>query len=410
VYDKAAGAWRKGVIDEGEPAKYPWHGYGQFKMLLRTRPRAAGVASMKALQAIALLLLTPACIWDSDTLRDELQSNPDSFDLITGQFPHHGKGYYEHRVRRLTEELKQHPEDVIRRNDLGVALLKLGRFDESLAEFERIEEIEPGRYETLANLGVLYKKRGEFDKAVDRLERALAMRPEGHLGIGDYYVRLARYLQQQDAPPQKSFLGYSYERFTAIGGPRAEEFELDFEMIYERMPKLVEADRTFADGMLVLGDVFARQRDLNFALWAYVRAEMLGHPNPSVVRARIDAIFAHWKEAQAFRPIHVEDPAAGVAAIRSDLERAGQWIQAFERVETELVALHGEIDFNTVTAEMERRGIQKFVPPNRGVSFSPVASLRSHWLVWVLLVIGMTTIALAAVKFLRTQRRRLRAA
>ena len=32
-----------------------------------------------------------ACIWDTDTLRDELRMQPGLFDLITGQFPHHGK-------------------------------------------------------------------------------------------------------------------------------------------------------------------------------------------------------------------------------------------------------------------------------------------------------------------------------
>lgn len=40
------------------------------------------------------------CALDSDTLRDEVNAKSDLYDLVTGQFPHHGEAYYQERVRR----------------------------------------------------------------------------------------------------------------------------------------------------------------------------------------------------------------------------------------------------------------------------------------------------------------------
>ena len=36
-------------------------------------------------------------------MADELRSSPNVFDLITGQFPHHGEAYYGLRIERLSK-------------------------------------------------------------------------------------------------------------------------------------------------------------------------------------------------------------------------------------------------------------------------------------------------------------------
>ena len=132
---------------------------------------------------------------------------------------------------------------------------------------------------------------------------------------------------------------------------------------------LIRADRTFADGVFMLGDLL-RWRHLNLALWAYVRARKLGHPRPHVIEDRIDGIFKHWRETVArsgWGTKSVEDQGKALAAIEADLDRAADWLKQFEAVEAELVAAGGEVDFDAVSAEMKRRGITKMRPPERGV-------------------------------------------
>ena len=71
-----------------------------------------------------------ACLWDSDTIRDEIQARPSLFELVTGHLPHHGTAYYEARVDRLEPKRDRSREET---NDLAVALIRLGRFDEAAA-------------------------------------------------------------------------------------------------------------------------------------------------------------------------------------------------------------------------------------------------------------------------------------
>jgi len=82
----------------------------------------------------AIISLSPvlifACLWDSDTIRDEIQARPSLFELVTGHLPHHGTAYYEARVDRLEPKRDRSREET---NDLAVALIRLGRFDEAAA-------------------------------------------------------------------------------------------------------------------------------------------------------------------------------------------------------------------------------------------------------------------------------------
>ena len=101
-----------------------------------------------------------ACMWDSNTIRDELNTqNVSLFHLITGQFPHHGQAFYEQQAREAQSDLAKNPKDTKALNNLGAAYTKLGKYDEALQQFQTIENIEPGKYETTSNLGVLHNRR-----------------------------------------------------------------------------------------------------------------------------------------------------------------------------------------------------------------------------------------------------------
>ena len=76
---------------------------------------------IRQLVVIALVLFSvgaEACIWDSDTLRDESIAHPSWFDILIGQFAHHGEPYYRERIERLTAKGALSEAE---RNDLAVA-------------------------------------------------------------------------------------------------------------------------------------------------------------------------------------------------------------------------------------------------------------------------------------------------
>ena len=143
--------------------------------------------------ALVTAVIGMACVWDSDTLHDEMQTEADTFDLITGQFPHHGKAYYEARITRTLARLERIPGNRNLRNDLASAYLRVERFEDALREFEALRKEKPGEYKTLSNLGVLHKKMGNYARAFEYTAQALEIKPEGHLGLGDWYLKMLRF-------------------------------------------------------------------------------------------------------------------------------------------------------------------------------------------------------------------------
>ena len=164
----------------------------------------------------AIISLFPAlifaCLWDSDTIRDEIQARPGLFELVTGHLPHHGTAYYEARVDRLEPKRDRSREET---NDLAVALIRLGRFDEARVLLKAQLAKEPDRYTTLSNLGVLHKKQGDYARAADYIHLALAIKPEGHMGLGNWYEKALAWRAQREtetSPPTENFLGDNYDK------------------------------------------------------------------------------------------------------------------------------------------------------------------------------------------------------
>lgn len=338
------------------------------RLFRRLRTVSAAVA-VTALAGTAWSL----CIWDTDTIRDELQTKANEFDLIAGQFPHHSKGYYEARVKAAEAALAKDATSIAARNDLAVALLKLGRFEESLEQFTTIETQEPGRYETRSNLGVLHKKWGKYSEAADYTAKALAIKPSGHLGLGNFYLKMLRWQADRKANPAtvpaKSYLGYDYNGSMWRLFPAKATKEQRAAHV-ERIKALVRSDRTFADGLFVLGDYYHTRWDLNLALWSYSRALQLGHPNKAAVNARISKIFKHWHEATRHRGGKVQDQATTVRAIQAKLTEYGTWQTKFEALEAEMIAAKGlsAVDFAKVEAELKDRGVERFRPAPVGIT------------------------------------------
>lgn len=147
-----------------------------------------------------------ACLWDSDTLEQEQSQFPGTLELVLGKFPRHTKAFYEWRAKDREAKLAAVGED--QRDprlvdDLAVSYDKLGRRSEAIALMEAELQRQPGRYETLANLGTFYIHNGELEKGVEFIAKAIEVNPDAHFGREIYQQLLVQYLLLRKEQGQK---------------------------------------------------------------------------------------------------------------------------------------------------------------------------------------------------------------
>lgn len=298
-----------------------------------------------------------ACVNTSYSRAEDSQLTSDATRIIAGHFPEHGDAFYLDQVERNTDTLQNDPRNVEARNDLAVALLKLQRFEEAEKELLQIEREDPGLYRTHANLGVLYKKTGEFAKAADHTREALRIKPEGHLGLGDYYLRMLDWRAREAAGDPGvdgvSFLGTRYD-----GGTIA---TTDNPLISKKnLLTLIKADRHFAPTYFVLGDLLFEEEDLQNAARAYLMASRILATHPggveqATVEERLDELWKRWALMASVSPDHILDPRYSLQVEREFYD-AERWLANYQQVEAELVTAGQEVDFAFVEEEMRRRG------------------------------------------------------
>lgn len=279
-------------------------------------------------------------------MRDEIQARPSLFELVTGHLPHHGTTYYEVRVQRLEPKRDRSREET---NDLAVALIRLGRFDEARALLKALLAKEPARYTTLSNLGVLHKKEGDFARAADYIHQALAIKPEGHMGLGSWYEQALTWSAQHEAetsPPFENFLGENYRKQKPSIG-RAKPVTGEREERFNKLQNLLRNDQGFADGFLVMGDFLVTSGDLHLGIICYYRSLELKHPFPGMVDSRIKTIREHWRGTSLKTKQWTSQSKA-----KKLIDEARNWLKAFQTTEAKLTGRGEEPDFKAVLAAM----------------------------------------------------------
>jgi len=79
-------------------------------------------------------------------------------------------------------------EEAIKRNNFGADLLKQGRLDEAIAEFQRAVEVDPAYAAAQFNLGYAYQRRDRIDDAIAQYKKALQLEPGNVLGLNNLGV------------------------------------------------------------------------------------------------------------------------------------------------------------------------------------------------------------------------------
>ena len=366
-------------------------------------------------RALSILLVfiigtadTLACVNTRYSREEEKQITGDTLKLIMGQFAHHGEAYYRKQIETTTVEIEADAANVEARNDRAVAWLKLKDYNRAEAEFLAIEKSHPNRYRTHANLGVLYKKIGEFAKAAAHLEKSFKIQPGGHLGLGDYYLRMIRWLDRvedmRSADEPVNFLNIPY---TAGPTATAQNAVVNREFI----ETLIKSDSRFSDGLVVLGDLLVTEGKLELAYRAYHRAMDLEHPFRDIIKARQRDIWDKWSEDADSRDGHIVLPRHKLYdQLKKESIAAEKWVKDFQWVEAKMIKDGIEVDFAKVKVALPEHQIGEPKYIFSGVVKGTAARLdgRLHRVGFILAgvmfffaLIGMITTAIYLVKWVR---------
>jgi Flp pilus assembly protein TadD len=82
------------------------------------------------------------------------------------------------------------PENLDAHDNLGVALMRAGRFPEAVTVLRRAVSIDPKSPEARDNLGQAYLQQGQLKEAVESLQSAVALKPDyadAHFNLGQAF-------------------------------------------------------------------------------------------------------------------------------------------------------------------------------------------------------------------------------
>ena len=323
-------------------------------------PRILSSIALFPLIAVSAALAVP-CIWDSDTLADEVRGLPGAQDLVIGRWFRHGKAYYQRRIETIPAMIEKDPLRLDIYDDLAVAFERLSDRDAAIQVMRKKKAaldastagdavLSKPLYRYHANLGTFYAHKGEFDKAILQLEEAVKINPSAHFGRENYQIDLIRYVA---ACKKDRELWTKHNYFTFSNRqPKGRSFfsitgMMSFSARFRADDKTKKADwkemHTATAGMLRFGglegaelyrslaDLYLARRDLNLAWWAYQVAITKSHPAGARLRKTVQTIEKHWKEAGTHTRRGFKAPT--LALFRKVQQNSFKWLITFQEVE-----------------------------------------------------------------------------
>lgn len=270
-----------------------------------------------ALAIVALAAAAPlwACLWDEDTLKEEMHAKPDIARALIEAFPVNPPEYYQARLERCEREYATTPDKLSLYDDAAVACDRLGRSDDAIMWMERkhaamervpVEASDGGpdhRYRYYANLGTFYAHRwfhngrdvtelGDLDLAILHIEKAIEINRDAHFGREIVQLAVLRWVSAMAMLPD----GHPERQrglYTALSSlPDAEDYQPHHGVAMVRMQKayldkgelltrgltgliLLGNARSSLDVHMALIEGLGRQRDGRLAHLAQFRAKEL---------------------------------------------------------------------------------------------------------------------------------------
>ncbi len=196
-------------------------------------------------------------------------------------------------------------------SDYGVILIYLGRFNEAIELYHKIERQRPGLYPTAANIGTAFELVGQNDSAYYYIKKAIAIDPKSHEGSEWIHVKIleakknlaldANYLEHN------SILALDFGDDEKPVDPKTTDLylleqQLNFQLA-ERMTFVKPLDPIVGQLLFDLGNIQALTRDVQSALECYEYASQYGYKN-----------YVMDKRIGAFKPLALKATVANEAA------------------------------------------------------------------------------------------------
>lgn len=140
------------------------------------------------------LAIALACFWDYDTIEMERQQFPSVIELISGKFLRHSPEFHYWRIKDREKKLEKYPDSLSLYDDLAVSWSKIGDDKKAIEIILQKEKLQPGLYETYANLGTFYLHNRQLKKGIEYIDKAIKINPNAHFGREIYQKYLAEYV------------------------------------------------------------------------------------------------------------------------------------------------------------------------------------------------------------------------
>jgi tetratricopeptide (TPR) repeat protein len=179
-----------------------------------------------------------------------------------GDAPVEHRPALEEAAGRFRAALRIKPDIPQAHNNLGTALMRLGRLDEADAAYQRAVALAPGDAEVRHNFGVLLERLGRHEEAAGQAREAIRLAPDRaapHATLADALQSLGRLEEAVDAYRQAIALNPSdAEAHVNLGSAlgrlgRTEEAAAEFSAALSLNPNSVEARRNLGIAFLRSG-------------------------------------------------------------------------------------------------------------------------------------------------------------
>ena len=176
-------------------------------------------------------------------------------------------------------KLAKYPHEAALRLQLGIALAKQGRQDESIRELRKVNRARPDEPIAIVNLGVALLNEGNLEEAISHLRRALEIKPR--YAIAQFNLGSVLAMQGKTENAIEHYV-------TALEiNPALHDAHYELGMAFER---LGDVDKAIRHYRLTL-EIDPTQLSAHFKLGLALAA-----------RGELDAAIAHYRQALEFNP------------------------------------------------------------------------------------------------------------
>lgn len=137
---------------------------------------------------------------------------------------HLGKNVEAHALGRRAAELRS--DNVDARFQLGLAAMRINRYEEALESFQAVLRLAPGNVEALTNIGAVQFGLGFIPEALAALREALRLAPD-IVGIWQNYISMLNYDETVSLDTLMAEHRRAGAKLAALAGPRPEAYPND---------------------------------------------------------------------------------------------------------------------------------------------------------------------------------------